>query len=304
MKNYITTFFIALFSTLVVAQEIPDLNGRVNFNGSYQPTEIQKQELIKSLQELDKEGKVQMAILVVDSVKPSTIEQFSIKVAEKWNVGKKNVNNGVIFVVATKDRKARLEVGRGLEGVLTDAMTSRIQKEKMAPLFKKGDYFGGIKAVVNEVKVQTAKEIPIISAELEKQDKGSINSIVLILVSIFGLGFVGFIVWLVNNNKKQKLKQEEELKALSKQWRDEYRNNQRKYKPINPVVGAVPKATTNRASSTRSRDSSADDIATGAILGSVLSSSSDDDSRKSSSSSDSFSSGGGDYSGGGSSSDW
>lgn len=304
MKNYITTFFIALFSTLVVAQEIPDLNGRVNFNGSYQPTEIQKQELIKSLQELDKEGKVQMAILVVDSVKPSTIEQFSIKVAEKWNVGKKNVNNGVIFVVATKDRKARLEVGRGLEGVLTDAMTSRIQKEKMAPLFKKGDYFGGIKAVVNEVKVQTAKEIPIISAELEKQDKGSINSIVLILVSIFGLGFVGFIVWLVNNNKKQKIKQEEELKALSKQWRDEYRNNQRKYKPINPVVGAVPKATTNRASSTRSRDSSADDIATGAILGSVLSSSSDDDSRKSSSSSDSFSSGGGDYSGGGSSSDW
>lgn len=303
MKNYITTFFIALFSTLVVAQEIPDLNGRVNFNGSYQPTEIQKQELIKSLQELDKEGKVQMAILVVDSVKPSTIEQFSIKVAEKWKVGKKNVNNGVIFVVATKDRKARLEVGRGLEGVLTDAMTSRIQKEKMAPLFKKGDYFGGIKAVVNEVKVQTAKEIPIISAELEKQDKGSINSIVLILVSIFGLGFVGFIVWLVNN-KKQKLKQEEELKALSKQWRDEYRNNQRKYKPINPVVGAVPKATTNRASSTRSRDSSADDIATGAILGSVLSSSSDDDSRKSSSSSDSFSSGGGDYSGGGSSSDW
>lgn len=302
MKNYILSIFILLFSTFTYSQEIPDLKGRVNFNGSYQPTESQKQELIKSLQDLDKSGKVQMAILVVDSVKPYTIEQYSIKVAEKWKVGQKNVNNGVIFVVATKDKKARLEVGRGLEGVLTDALTSRIQKDKMVPLFKKGDFFGGIKAVVGEVKVHTAKEIPTIKAEMDKQDKSSSNSIAIIVVSIFGVGIFGFFFWLLNNNKKKKLKQEEELNALRQQWRDEYINNQRKYRPIAPTSF---KSSANKSNSIKkSSSSNLDDVATGAILGSILSSSSDDDSRKSSSSSDSFSSGGGDYSGGGSSSDW
>ena len=77
------------------------------------------------------------------------MEDFSIKVAEAWKIGQKNKDNGVIFLVAKQDRKIRIEVGRGLEGRLTDLMSGRIIDLVMKPRFKRGDFDGGFVAGVS-----------------------------------------------------------------------------------------------------------------------------------------------------------
>lgn len=302
MKKYIISFILALFSSVVFSQEIPELKGRVNFNGTYQPSQEQKNQLTNLLKTLDQDGKVELAVLVVDSVKPSTIEQYSLKVAEKWKIGKKGVNNGVVFVVATKDRKARIEVGRGLEGVLTDALTRRIQKDKMTPLFKKGDYYGGIIAVVNEIKLKTVNETPVIQAEIDKSQNKDSNEWIVWILGLFAAVVAFGMVLISRYNKEQDRKYTEEMEKTRKQWRDEYINNQRKYRPS--ASSGIPSASTKPKSSVKSRSDDSSDMVTAAVIASSMmnSSSSDDDSRKSSS--DSFSGGGGDYGGGGSSSDW
>jgi len=86
----------------------------------------------------------QLAILVVPSTAPESIEEYSMRVAEAWKPGRKNVDDGVLFVVAKDDRRMRIEVGYGLEGVLTDAASNRILNEFVTPRLREGDYYGGI----------------------------------------------------------------------------------------------------------------------------------------------------------------
>ncbi len=94
----------------------------------------------------------QIAILIVPSTQPEDIAQFGIRVAEAWKIGRKNVDDGVILIVAKDDRKLRLEVGYGLEGVIPDAIAKRIIAETITPFFKTGDFAGGIDAGVTQLK--------------------------------------------------------------------------------------------------------------------------------------------------------
>jgi uncharacterized protein len=93
----------------------------------------------------------QIAVLLVPTTAPETIEQFGIRVAEKWKVGRKGVDDGAILIAAMKDRALRIEVGYGLEGVLPDASAKRIVEEVIVPRFKQGDFFGGIDAGVSRM---------------------------------------------------------------------------------------------------------------------------------------------------------
>ncbi|MDX3905459.1 MAG: TPM domain-containing protein [Pigmentiphaga sp.] len=86
----------------------------------------------------------QLAILVVPTTRPESIEQYSIRVVEAWQPGRKGVDDGVLFLVAKDDRRMRIEVGYGLEGVLNDATANRILNEIVTPRFQAGDYYGGI----------------------------------------------------------------------------------------------------------------------------------------------------------------
>ena len=88
----------------------------------------------------------QIAVLLVPTTRPETIEQFGIRVAEKWKIGRTKVDDGVIVIVAMKDRTARLEVGYGLEGAVPDLKASRIIREIITPRFRQGDFYGGLVA--------------------------------------------------------------------------------------------------------------------------------------------------------------
>lgn len=108
-----------------------------------------KSEEIKELnQQLNKYregGKAEIGVLMLSHLDNSYLEQAALETARTWGIGQKGKNNGVLLLIIKDDRKMRLEVGKGLEGELTDAYTSRIMSDRIAPNFKKGNYFAGIK---------------------------------------------------------------------------------------------------------------------------------------------------------------
>jgi uncharacterized protein len=135
--------------TAVFAQDglvaIPALKARVtDLTATLTPE--QKSTLEQALQEFETRKGSQFAVLIVPSTQPEAIEQFSLRVVEQWKLGRKKVDDGVLFLIAKDDRRMRIEVGYGLEGGLNDAVAKRIISEIVTPGFKNGDFFGGIQA--------------------------------------------------------------------------------------------------------------------------------------------------------------
>lgn len=97
------------------------------------------------------DSKAQIAVVTIPSVKPLSIEEYSIKLAEKWKVGHAGTDTGIIFLIATEDRDMRIEVGRGFEGSLNDAKAGVILRDEVTPFFKKGDWNDGVVAGVNAI---------------------------------------------------------------------------------------------------------------------------------------------------------
>ncbi|MCL4490375.1 MAG: TPM domain-containing protein, partial [Nitrospirae bacterium] len=103
-----------------------------------------KQQLDGYLRELEQKTTAQMVILTVQSLDGENIEEFSIRTVERWKLGQKGKDNGVLMTVALKDRKYRFEIGYGLEGVLPDSLVGSIGRQYVVPNFKRGDYSAGI----------------------------------------------------------------------------------------------------------------------------------------------------------------
>jgi uncharacterized protein len=103
----------------------------------------------------------QVAVLIVPTTAPESIEQYSLRVAEAWKIGRKKIDDGAILVVAKDDRKLRIEVGYGLEGALTDVTSKRIIDEIITPKFRSGDFAGGISAGVDRIiRVVDGESLP------------------------------------------------------------------------------------------------------------------------------------------------
>jgi uncharacterized protein len=93
----------------------------------------------------------QVAVLIVPTTQPETIEQYSIRVVEQWRLGRKKVDDGALLIIAKNDRTMRIEVGYGLEGALTDVVCARIIREIITPRFRAGDFYGGISDGINRM---------------------------------------------------------------------------------------------------------------------------------------------------------
>ncbi|MGQ0657318.1 MAG: TPM domain-containing protein [Chromatiales bacterium] len=111
----------------------------------------QRQSLEQKLAGFEARRGSQIAVLLVPTTQPETIEQYALRVAEQWRPGRQGIDDGVLLLVAKEDRALRIEVGYGLEGALTDAGASRIIREVIVPLFKNGDLYAGIEAGVDRV---------------------------------------------------------------------------------------------------------------------------------------------------------
>lgn len=129
---------------------VPSLKARVtDLTGTLTPE--QRAALEERLAAFEARKGSQIAVLIVPTTQPETIEQYAIRVAEQWRLGRKGIDDGVLLLVALKDRAVRIEVGYGLEGVLPDAIANRIIEEYIIPRFKQGDIAGGIMAGVERI---------------------------------------------------------------------------------------------------------------------------------------------------------
>jgi uncharacterized protein len=120
----------------------------------------QRSTLESSLAAIEGSNGPQVAVLLLPSTKPETIEEFGIRLAEAWKIGHKGVDNGVIVIVAKDDRRVRIEVGYGLEGPLNDATCQRIIREQITPRFKNNDYYGGLQAAIDGILAAIRTETP------------------------------------------------------------------------------------------------------------------------------------------------
>jgi uncharacterized protein len=151
-------FLLALTAWAQVA--VPPLKGRVtDLTGTLKPEQVASLE--QMLQSFEARKGSQITVLMVPTTQPETIEQYALRVAEQWKIGRKNVDDGVVFVVAKDDRAVRIEVGYGLEGVLNDATANRIIREVIVPRFREGDFFGGISAALDRmIRVIDGEPLP------------------------------------------------------------------------------------------------------------------------------------------------
>jgi uncharacterized protein len=158
----------------------------------------------------------QIAVLMVPSTAPEPVEQYALRVAEQWKIGRSKIDDGAILVVAKNDRALRIEVGYGLEGALNDATASRIIREVIAPRFRQNDFYGGINAGVDRIiRVIDGEPLPAPARSAPQVEGGlwQLLPVLLILAVVVGAalramlgrvlgalttgGAVGAIAWII-----------------------------------------------------------------------------------------------------------
>jgi uncharacterized protein len=144
----------------LAAVAVPPLSGRVvDQTGTLRSDDVAS--LTQTLKNFEARKGSQIAVLIVPTTDGEAIEQFSLRVAEAWKIGRKRVDDGALLVIAKNDRHLRIEVGYGIEGALTDATTKRIIDEDITPKFKAGDFAGGISTGVERmIKVIDGEKLP------------------------------------------------------------------------------------------------------------------------------------------------
>ena len=131
-------------------QAVPTLSARViDQTGTLSSSEVAS--LDQVLSAFEKKKGSQLAVLIVKTTAPESIEQYGIRVADQWKLGRKKIDDGAILIIAKADRTLRIEVGYGLEGVLTDATSKRIIDDIIVPRFKQQDFYGGVVAGVQAI---------------------------------------------------------------------------------------------------------------------------------------------------------
>ncbi|MGY6277615.1 TPM domain-containing protein [Methylomonas sp. MgM2] len=178
-------------------------------------TPQQQASLESRLATFEHEKGSQIAVLIVPTTQPETIEQYSIRVVDRWRLGRENVDDGVLMLIAKNDRITRIEVGYGLEGAIPDALAKRIIDDVMIPYFRKGDFAAGIDAGVDRL-IGLIRGEPLPELKTRDTKAGSLEQYLvpllfaalitgglfrILLGKFFGglvnSGFVAFTVWLL-----------------------------------------------------------------------------------------------------------
>lgn len=150
--------------------QVPPLNSRVNdYAGILDST--QRQTLENLLEDAENQTTSQFVLLTIKSLEGEQLEDFSMQVAEKWKIGQKGLDNGVILLVAMEEKKIRIEVGYGLESILTDAKCGYIIRNFMVGQFRNGNYYQGIHDALVNITGIVNKEFDISPEELERFKK-------------------------------------------------------------------------------------------------------------------------------------
>ncbi len=143
MIRYLLFLFILFCTTDAFSIDVPLLKGRVNDYAGM--LTVHAAEMIeRQLADFERTDSTQFVVLIVPSIENESIEEYAIKIGESWKIGQKGKDNGAILLIAQKERRIKIEVGRGLEGKLTDLVSGRIVRDIIAPSFKANDFDKGV----------------------------------------------------------------------------------------------------------------------------------------------------------------
>ena len=173
MKKWLFILIIFLWSLpfVVYGLDVPGLQGYVNdYAEMISPSA--KSKIEEELRAFERSDSTQIVILTIPSLEGGNIEEFGIKVAETWKIGQQGKDNGILFVVSKQERKIRVEVGRGLEGNLTDLMAGRIIDLVITPRFKRADFDGGFMAGVSALIDATRGEFKAEQRPAQRRQQG------------------------------------------------------------------------------------------------------------------------------------
>lgn len=182
-KGLFFAFFLVFFAN-AFALDVPALKGRVNDYANVISKNDEK-ELTEYLVSLDEQTGIQIAVLTIPSLKGEDIAAFGVKVAEKWKLGKDGEDNGALLLVAMDERELRIEVGYGLEGLLTDAKCGLIIRNVIIPEFKDGNYSDGIVKGVQNMGGIASGNAELVSKNVLEDDDDS------------GVGIFFMIIWVI-----------------------------------------------------------------------------------------------------------
>ena len=167
---------------------VPALSSPVtDLTGTLSPDQVAS--LDAKLRAFEQQKGSQVAVLIVPTTQPEVIEQYGIRVADAWKLGRKGVDDGAILIVALNDRKLRIEVGRGLEGAMPDAIANRIIDEDITPQFRRGDIYGGIATGVDRM-LRVIDGEPLPEPELRSPSQG-VPGLFTLLPFLFIFAIVG-----------------------------------------------------------------------------------------------------------------
>ena len=208
--------WLAVASSFLAAQQpVPPLTDRVvDTTGTLAPEA--RASLDAKLAAFEQRKGSQLAVLIVSTTAPEAIEEYSLRVAEQWRIGRANVDDGAILVVALDDRRMRFEIGYGLEGAVPDALARRIIAEIIAPRFYEQDFAGGLDAGLDAlIALIDGESLPVpIAREPEVEPFAALPIVVVLALvaaplfrrlfgSLFGSAALGagagFVVWLVSS---------------------------------------------------------------------------------------------------------
>ncbi len=192
---------------------IPELSSRVtDLTQTLSATE--QAQLEQKLTTFEAKKGSQIALLIVPTTQPEDIAQYSIRVVEKWKIGREKVDDGLLLLVAKDDRKIRIEVGYGLEGAIPDLYAKRIISEIISPKFKQGDFYGGLDAGLNSLIGLVEGEALPAPSRAEPSGMGMMDMLPILLFgglvtglflrNIFGTffgsalngGLIGALIWM------------------------------------------------------------------------------------------------------------
>jgi uncharacterized protein len=204
----------AFAGAAVAAPTFPPLTGRVVDDAHVLSPEVQAQ-LTQKLADLEQRTSRQLVVVTLPSLQGYEIEDYGYQLGRAWGIGQKKLNNGVLFIIAPKEHRTRIEVGYGLEPILTDALSSVILNTQVLPKFKSGDMQGGIVAGTNAIVQQLLLDAPAAKARVAQAERQAKNQnsddpftaifvfvvIMIVVFSIFrrggGGGGMGALPWII-----------------------------------------------------------------------------------------------------------
>jgi len=193
----VLTMLLLPGSTLAQApQPVPALSARlIDQTGTLSADEARAIE--DRLRGIEQKSGSQVVVLMVATTAPEDITAYTWRVASDWKIGRRDVGDGLLVVIAKNDRRMRMEVARALEGAIPDLAAARIIDQQMAPRFRQGDYAGGITAALDQVAARIAGEqlpAPSSSPQSSKSPDRGFDMEDLMLFFFFGVAVVGPIL--------------------------------------------------------------------------------------------------------------